>query len=156
MWRGRLVYGFSFANMEICQTHSLWGGSAAGSHSWVRKLPDGNNESHKNGILISFQRKKRQARPSSGPKTNSPAVVSSSETQGWGHWEPESEARWDTAAEWEGVLQQLCFFFVPKLLLSWPKINLLSFSDWSARVACTMSHWAFFGSKLGFDGLKLY
>lgn len=49
-----------------------------------------------------------------------------------------------------------CAFFVPKLLLSWPKINLLSFFDWSARVACTMSHWAFFGSKLGFDGLKLY
>lgn len=75
----KAVYGFSFANMEICRTHGLWGGSAAATHSSVRKLPDGNNESHKNGILISFQRKKRQVRPSSGPKTNSPAVVSSSE-----------------------------------------------------------------------------
>lgn len=55
--------------------HMVFGeglGSAAAAHSWVRKLPDGNNESHKNGILISFQRKKRQVRPSSGPKLIAP------------------------------------------------------------------------------------
>lgn len=68
----KALYGFSFANMEICRTHGLWGGPAAAAHSWVRKLPDGNNESHKNGILISFQRKKRQVRPSSGPKLIAP------------------------------------------------------------------------------------
>lgn len=58
--------------MEICRTHGLRGGPAAAAHSWVRKLPDGNNESHKNGILISLQRKKRQVKPSAGPKLIAP------------------------------------------------------------------------------------
>lgn len=68
----KALYGFSFANMEICRTHGLRGGPAAAAHSWVRKLPDGNNESHKNGILISLQRKKRQVKPSAGPKLIAP------------------------------------------------------------------------------------
>lgn len=84
-----------------------------------------------------FREKKKTSEAKFRAQTNSPAVVSSSETRQWGRWEPDSESRWDTAAENGGggvTLQQLCFS-ARKLLLSWPKMNLLPVSDWSAGVA---------------------
>lgn len=64
----KVLYEFSFANMEILLTHSLLGETAATSGG-VRKLPYGNNDSHKkwNSHFLS-EKKKRQAGPSSGPE----------------------------------------------------------------------------------------
>lgn len=124
-----VIMDFPFFLIWKYAEHSVWGGCSAVAH---RKLPDGNNQSHKNGILISFLPEREKEKETSKAKfrtqTNSPAAVSSSEMQRWRRWEPDYESRWDTAVErgvgWRGTLQQLRFS-TPKFLIPWPKINLL-------------------------------
>lgn len=141
MWRGRKFMDFPLLIWKYAK-HTVFGEGLLQPHIHGLENCLMETTSH---IKMEFSfpfREKKTREATFRAQTNSPAVVSSSEMQGWGRWEPDSESRWYTAAEQEGVLQQLCFFAL-KLLLSWPKINLLPFSDWSATVACTMSHRAF-------------
>lgn len=138
--------------------HSVWGGSRCCSHTLMAsKIARWKRVTRKNGILISFQRKEKKKKTSEAmfrAQTNSPAVVSSSERQRWGgRWELDSESRWDTAAERSGgggALQLLCFS-APKLLLSWPKINLFpAFGPLESPVKChNGSHRSKFWSLIG-------
>lgn len=57
----KILHEFSFTNMEILLTHSLLGETAATSGG-VRKLPYGNNDSHKkwNSHFLSEEKKDKQ------------------------------------------------------------------------------------------------
>lgn len=138
--RTKHVSSFSFANMEICRTQSLGDGLLQPHINGLENCLMETTSHIKMEFSFPFEEKrKKTSQAKFRAQTNSPTVVSSSETRRWERWEPDSEFRWDTDAEL-GVLQQLCFS-APTFLLSWPKQNLLPVSDCSAGVDCEMSFW---------------
>lgn len=145
-----VIMDFHFFLIWKYAKHSLWGGCSAAAQ---RKLPDGNNQSHKNGILISFlpereREGEREARPSSGLKLIAPLrshlLKCGDEDAGSPTLSPDEIQLRKGGVGRKVTLQQLHFSTLSTLLF---------FSQFPTGLL-ESPVWRHSGPKLGFNGLK--
>lgn len=135
--------------MEIIITHGVRGESIAATSGGVRIWPDGNNESHKAGTLISFRKKKKDEL---GPNASHKLM-----TTLWSHFQRDSAHCMESL--WNHTMSEVCFHIIPNKFFNAVRVtdmvNAMKNRAWFlVQMQMSYSCWGVALQQLHFPALK--